>query len=78
MGAIVMAAKKRRTSEKDQVDHGSGRQGKAMSIYIDEDISPALEAYKAAQKIPSFNKAIINYALKKFLMEEGFYPPKPE
>lgn len=77
MGAITMAAKKRRTSEKDQVDHG-GRQGKAMSIYIDEDISPALEAYKAAQKIPSFNKAIINYALKKFLTEEGFYPAKSE
>lgn len=60
----------------DDDEQKPNRRGKVMSLYIDLDVVPALEAYVAAQKIIPTNKAIINYALKKFLTEEGFYPAK--
>lgn len=46
--------------------------------YIDSDIFDALIAYIDAKNLKAAKGPIINYAMKKFFKEEGFYPPKPE
>lgn len=74
MGVANMASKKKSSTKRD--DDATGRTGLAVSFYLDDDIIPCMEAYKAAQKMPPSNKAVINYALKKLLTEEGFYPAK--
>lgn len=49
-----------------------------IQTYIDDDIFDALIAYMDAKKFRVARGPITNYALKKFLAEEGFYPTKPQ
>ncbi len=45
-------------------------------IWIENDLFDAMEAFRAAQVVEPDKTATIRTALRKFLQDQGFYPPK--
>lgn len=52
------------------------RTGRALSIWIDDDVWAAFEEYLSTFPFkPKYTQAI-EHAMKEFLRKEGFWPPK--
>ena len=54
----------------------SARTGVPINVWVDEEVSAAMDAYLASTDPVVSKTAAVDSALKQFLREKGFWPPK--
>lgn len=67
-------AKKKPPSESAR----SGRTGKPISLWLQQDVYDALDDYLTATQPSPTKTAILEFSLKEFLRSQGFWPRAKE
>ena len=64
---VAMAKPKKKPGEKKQT-----RTGRALNVWIRDDVMDALDRYIGAQRFPPGKTAVVEALLAEFLEREGF------
>lgn len=76
---LTMAKKKkpgRKPAGGDGAPKRGPREGRAYSLYLDDDIALGLQQYVESMEYPPSWKDVIQKGLKRILAENGYFPPR--
>lgn len=66
----------RATKGKGEPEKKPNRSGKALNVWVPDDLHAALQAFRDDQRVVPKITDVVELALQEFLQREGFWPPK--
>lgn len=69
-----MTKRKHRANEEKEVSAKTGRIGKQMNFWLDDDVVAAMQAFFGSVEFAPNQTAFFDRAAKEFLAKRGFWP----